>query len=187
MATDDRPYIIKTYDRWIILVIVLVAGWFLFRPIFAYAVYYRGLSFERMIQMHTAEHYYKKSIRIYPNIADGWIGLGELYYMWAPAQHEYYQKGIDVFTQGLSANPHNSTLSFDLGRMYFRARDYRNAVGALLRSAHDNPQSVFAWDYAAWASLRLGQRSNATRYWHQVLRVEPRNEAARRALRRYGV
>ena len=31
---DVRPYVVRTYDRWIILVVVITVGWFLFRPIF---------------------------------------------------------------------------------------------------------------------------------------------------------
>src|SRR5579864_5978877 len=79
-----HPYIVRTYDRWIILVIVLVAGWFMFRPIFAYTTYYRGLSFERMLRFDVALHYYRKSQAIYHAIPAGWVGEGDLHYMWAP-------------------------------------------------------------------------------------------------------
>src|SRR5579864_8663562 len=111
-----HPYIIRTYDRWIILVIVLVAGWFLFRPIFAYTTYYRGVSFERLLQFQTALHYYRKSTRIYPRIPEGWNGQGELYLMWAPADKASYEKAIDVLNEGLNYNPAAAQLAFNLGR-----------------------------------------------------------------------
>jgi len=185
-VVQERPYIIRTYDRWIILVIVLVAGWYLFRPIFAFTVYYRGLSFERMIRTSAAEHYYGKSTAIYPRIPEGWIGLGELYYMQAPSQPAAYARGIATMRRGLAYNPKSSQLAFDLGRMYFRASDYRNALPALLQSIADDPQRLFAWDYAAWTSLRLGRRADALRYWHQVLKIAPTDSAVLTAVKRYG-
>ena len=185
-AADQRPYIIRTYDRWIIFVIVLVAGWLLFRPIFGFTIYYRGLSFERMLQLQTAEHYYKKSTVVYPRLPEGWIGLGELYYMWTPAQPQYYAKGIAVLKEAASFNPHNAKLAFDLGRFYFRAHDYRRALPAFLRSASDDPASVFAWDFAAWSCVHMGQRERALRYWHEVLKLEPTNAAVLRAVKTYG-
>ena len=54
MKEDVRPYIIRTYDRWIILVLVLVCGYLLFRPVIAFSAYYRGLSFERMLSPRDA-------------------------------------------------------------------------------------------------------------------------------------
>src|SRR6202030_3512227 len=77
-AGDIRPYVIRTYDRWIILVVVLVVGWFLFRPMFGYAVYYRGLSFERMLNLEVAESYYAKSTRVYPYLVEPWLALSVL-------------------------------------------------------------------------------------------------------------
>src|SRR5215469_6715678 len=93
-ADHVKPYIIKTYDRWIILVLVLVAGWFLFRPIFAFSVYYRGVSFEHMLAMNTAEHYYRKSIAVYPRIPEGWIGLGTLQMMRSKTNPGDYESAV---------------------------------------------------------------------------------------------
>ncbi|MBC5825993.1 MAG: tetratricopeptide repeat protein [Candidatus Eremiobacteraeota bacterium] len=185
--SDERPYMIRTYDRWFILLIVLVAGWYLFRPIFAYTAYYRGVSFERMIQTKTAEHYYRKAIAIYPAGPDGWIALGELYYMWAPAQPAYYERGVDLLRRGLAFNPENAKLAFDLGRMYFRAHDYGHAIPVLLQSARNDPRGMFAWDYAAWASLHLGRRVDAGLFWRRALRITPSNPAVLAALKHYGV
>ena len=71
-AVDERPYIIRTYDRWIILIIVLIAGWLLFRPLMAYTVFYRGLSFERMFRLTDAEYYYRKATKVDPKVPQGW-------------------------------------------------------------------------------------------------------------------
>ena len=56
---------------------MLVAGYFLFRPMLAFSAYYRGLSFERMLSIRTAMHYYQRSIDIDPNVPEGWTALRE--------------------------------------------------------------------------------------------------------------
>ena len=87
---EVRPYIILTYDRWIILAIVLVGGWLLFRPIFSFAVY--------PLMMY-----------LWPS---GW--------RWQPNQPEYEQMILGVYaTLGIflllaSRNPseHRSLIAF---------------------------------------------------------------------------
>ena len=182
-TAEVKPYIIRTYDRWIILAIVLVVGWFLFRPIFAFVTYYRGVSFERMLRLHTAEHYYKKSIGIYPRIPEPWLGLGELYYFWTPGQPEYYPLTVQVFTRGLSYNPDSVPLAFYLGRAYFRAKNYRKAMAALRRCIALAPKDRFCLDYAAWAAIGLGDRALALKYWHRLLVFHPADEPVRNAVR----
>lgn len=170
-AHDARPYIIQTYDRWIILVIVLVGGWFLFRPIFAFSVYYRGVSFEHMLVLSTAEHYYRKAISVDPHVPEGWIGLGGLQMMRARAYPNDYANAVDTFTRGMSYSPHNGALPFLLCRTYYEiGKDYRNALGACQRAFESTPANTFAWDYAAWAALHLGQRDLALQYWREALR-----------------
>ena len=53
---DVRPYVVRTYDRWIILVLVVVVGWLLFRSVFAVVTAYRGVTFEAALIPDTAEH-----------------------------------------------------------------------------------------------------------------------------------
>jgi tetratricopeptide (TPR) repeat protein len=170
-ATDVRPYIVQTYDRWIILVIVLVVGWFLFRPIFAFSVYYRGLSFEHMLRMQTAEHYYRKAIGVDPRVPEGWLGLGSLQMMRARAYPDQYSAAVDTFTRGSGYSPRNGALPFMLCRTYYEvAKDYKNALSACQRAFANAPENSFAWDYAAWAALHLGQREQALQYWREALR-----------------
>ena len=52
---DLRPYVVRMYDRWIILAIILLVAWSPWvRGLFAFTLYYRGLSFERMLVLTTA-------------------------------------------------------------------------------------------------------------------------------------
>jgi tetratricopeptide (TPR) repeat protein len=186
MAADERPYVIRTYDRWIILIVVLVGGWFLFRPIIAYSVYYRGVSYEHLLRLHTAEHYYAKSTRVYTKIPQGWQAWGELYLMRAPSEKSAQQTAVDVFVKGISYNPRFAPLAFDLGRAYFIGKDYANARAAFERSAHYAPDDMFSWDFAAWASLKSGNLTLARKYWHEVLRIDPGNATAARQLATLG-
>jgi len=170
-AADVRPYVIKTYDRWIILALVLVAGWFLFRPIFAFSVYYRGLSFEHMLAVRTAEHYYRKSISVYPRIPEGWLGLGTLQMMRGRGNPGDYESAIQTFKSGIAYNPKDGLLPWQLCRAYYEiGKDYSGALGACQAAVKNDPSNKFAWDYAAWASYHLGERDQALAYWREALR-----------------
>jgi tetratricopeptide (TPR) repeat protein len=187
MTEDIRPYVIRTYDRWIILVIVLVVGYILFRPVFAYSAYYRGLSFERMLSIPTAKHYYQRAIDIDKNVPDGWIGLGELYMMDGPTNRADHDLAVSTFTNGSEANPQNSELPFLLCRTYYeQGRDFKHALTACERSVKINPDNKFAWDYAAWSALQLGDARRAITFWQHALSIDPNYTAARLAIQKYG-
>jgi tetratricopeptide (TPR) repeat protein len=185
-APDERPYIVRTYDRWIILVLVLVLGWFLFRPLFAFVVYYRGVSFERMFQLPSAQHYYIKSTKVYPKIPQGWQGWAELLMMRAPSDESQRQLALSVLERGIGYNPNYGPLEFDLGRTYFMRKQYKQAAAAFVRSAQLSPNDLFSWDYAAWASFHEGDVPQALRYWHEVLRIDPKNVIAHRQIAHFG-
>ena len=186
MTEDVRPYVIRTYDRWIILVIVLVVGYILFRPIFAFTAYYRGLSFERMLSIPPAMHYYQRSIDIDPNIPDGWIGLGTLYMMDGRADKSDHDLAISTFTRGAAANPGNGLLPFLLCRTFYeQGHHFKDALPACLESVRRDPTDKFAWDYAAWSAIQTGDPKNAIRYWTQALAIDPRYYNARLAIARF--
>jgi len=185
-GADHRPYVIRTYDRWIILILVVVIGWFLFRPLFAFSVYYRGLSFERSLQIPSAYHYYIKSTHIYKKIPEGWQGWAELVMMKAPADEAQRQLALSILTQGISYNPTYAPLAFDLGRTYYMHKDYEPAAAAFYRSAQLAPDTMFYWDFAAWSSLHAGNVPLALKYWREVLRIDPGNAVAHRQIARYG-
>jgi tetratricopeptide (TPR) repeat protein len=182
LAADQRPYVIRTYDRWIILVLVLVIGWLIFRPLIAFTVYYRGVSYERMLRLNTAEHYYRKSTRVYAKIPQGWQAWGELYLMRAPSDKSAQQRAVEIFTEGIGYNPTFAPLAFYLGRTYYVAKDYVKARQAFERSARYAPDDMFSWDFAAWAALRSGDTAAARKYWRRVLVIDPGNATATREL-----
>jgi tetratricopeptide (TPR) repeat protein len=187
MTEDVRPYIIRTYDRWIILVIVLVVGYLLFRPIFAFTAYYRGLSFERMLSIPPAMHYYQRSIDIDPNIPEGWIGLGTLYMMDGRVYKDDHDLAVSTFTQGAAANPKNGLLPFLLCRTYYeQGHHFKDALAACLESVGRDPTSnKFAWDYAAWSAIQTGDAKDAIHYWAQALLIDPHYYNARLAITRF--
>ncbi|HXW76773.1 MAG TPA: tetratricopeptide repeat protein [Candidatus Eremiobacteraceae bacterium] len=192
---DDRPYVIKTYDRWIILLIVLVGGWFLFRPVFAEVCVFRGNTFESQLVDWTAEHYYKKAIAIDPAVPDGWIRLGELYYYFSHGDPQRTIEAANTFAAGMKAAPNDPYLPFDLGRVeLLRLHDYHKAEAALRESIRRNPQTTpvlrheaeFAWDYLGYAALHNGERKYAIECWQQVLKIDPDHTSARDAIVRAG-
>ncbi|MBC5805095.1 MAG: tetratricopeptide repeat protein [Candidatus Eremiobacter antarcticus] len=183
---EVRPYIIRTYDRWIILVLVLAIGWVLFRPLFAFSVYYRGVSYERMLRLTTAERYYRRSTAVYPKIPQGWQAWGELYLMHASGNAKDADEAVKIFSQGLALNPTAAAIAFDLGRTQYARKDFKAARVAFEESARLAPNDMFSWDFAAWSSLHSGDTPRARTYWHKVLKLDPGNEPARRALNQYG-
>ena len=184
---DVRPYVVRTYDRWIILVLVLGAGWLLFRPIFAVVTAYRGVTFEAALIPDTAEHYYKKAIAIDPGVPDGWIHLGELYYSFSYENRTRYELAAQTFEAGEKAVPNDARLPFDLGRTYLiKLHDYEKAEAALRTAVQRDPSMEFGWDYLAYAALKNGDRQFALECWRKVLQINPNHDSARRAILRYG-
>jgi tetratricopeptide (TPR) repeat protein len=184
-AEDVRPYIVRTYDRWIILVIVLVVGWLIFRPVIAFTVYYRGVNFERTFRLDDAEYYYKKATRVDPKVPQGWQAWGELERM-DQSDATARRATIDIFSRGLSYSPTYAPLAFNLGRAYFTDKQYAKAREAFLQSARYAPNDAFSWDFAAWSALHAGDRASAVQYWHRVLTIDPGNATARRMLGQLG-
>jgi tetratricopeptide (TPR) repeat protein len=186
-VSAQRPYIINTYDRWIILVIVMVGGWLLFRPVFAVVAAYRGVTFEASLLPDTAEHYYKKSISIDRSVPDGWIHLGELYYDWNRGDRARFEEAARTFQAGMRAVPTNARLPFDLGRTYLlKLHDYPRAEAALKEAVERDPQSEFGWDYLGYAAVKTGDRRYAIECWRRVLEIDPQHESARKAIARFG-
>ena len=62
------------------------------------------------------------------------------------------------------------------------AQLFPQARDAFLRSAHNNPNDIFSWDFAAWSSLHQGDIQRAREYWHEVLKIDPGNATAARQL-----
>jgi tetratricopeptide (TPR) repeat protein len=171
VKADVRPYIVKTYDRWIILAIVLIGGWFLFRPLFAFSVYYRGVSFEHMTALKIAGHYYQKAIGVDPRIPDGWHGLGGLYFMDARSSAQAYRDAVATFKKGLEYNPTSDVLAFDLCRVSLEVgKDYQQARSACELATKNWPTNAFAWDYAGWANARVGRTEQAIALWREAIK-----------------
>jgi tetratricopeptide (TPR) repeat protein len=186
-AHDVRPYIVRTYDRWIILVVVLVAGWLLFRPLIGFSVYYRGISFERMLNIRDAEYYYTRSTQVYPNDFEPWLALAVLQGMDGHVDSADYAAALSTLKTGLSFNPHSAALAFQLCRDYYEiGHDYPSAFSACARSVHDDPSNKFAWDYGAWAAHNDGDTKNAAAYWRRALRLDPTYTTAAQALSAIG-
>lgn len=182
-----RPYIVSTADRWIILVLVLVAGWFLFRPVFAVVAAYRGVTFESSLIPDAAEHYYRKAIAIDSAVPDGWIHLGELFYYWNYGQRSRFLEAAQVFQDGMRAVPNNARIPFDLGRVYLiKLKDYKKAEAALREAVRRDPMDEFSWDFLGYAAAGAGDRKYALECWRHVLKLNPNHDSARKALEQYG-
>ena len=101
------------------------------------------------------------------------------------AHPDQYTAAVDTFTSGLAYVPRSGALAFSLCRAYYEiGKDYQHALGACRRAFENTPANSFAWDYAAWAALHLGQRQQALQYWQEALRRG--HTPAAEAIKRYG-
>lgn len=184
---SDEPYVMSMLDRWLILVGVVAASLLFFKPLYGYSIYFRGVSFEESFQFAAASTYYQKATDEDAQIPEAWNARAELHLMRAGATPSEYQTAVQVFAQGIAANPGSELLRFDLCRAYYEVgHDDRGALRACRDAVRLDSGNAFAWDYAGWASIGLGDRWSAIGYWRHVLALQPHDAAIARAIARYG-
>ncbi len=104
--------------------------------------------------------------------------------MMGTRDHSTYQQAVDTLKGGLSFNPHNGALAFDLCRTYYEmGKDYAKARDACELSTRNDPANGFTWDYAGWANLHVGDRKAALDYWREA--VKRGHTPAEKAIKRY--
>lgn len=185
-AKNSPAYVVNMLDRWLILALIIGLSLAFCKPLFGYSIYFRGVSFEESFQFAAAEVYYQKAVDEYARIPEAWNALAQMHLMRARIDPAELTTALGVLHRGIAANPQDATLPFTLCRADYEVeRDYGSALTACRASVALNPENPFAWDYAAWASVRLGHTSQAISYWHRVLGLVPTDGAVMDALTRY--
>lgn len=82
-----------------------------------------GIAYHQMLDLNTAEKYYRLSIRANPHYAEALNNLGTIYYT-----RKNYRGAINQYKKALRINPQSASVLSNLGTGYFARKDYKRAA-----------------------------------------------------------
>lgn len=84
-----------------------------------------GIAFHQMLELGTAEKYYRLAIRCDPHYSEAINNLGTIYYA-----HKSYRRAIGEYRKALRIEPKAASVWSNLGTGYFSRKDYPHAAEA---------------------------------------------------------
>jgi tetratricopeptide (TPR) repeat protein len=82
-----------------------------------------GIAYHQMLDLVTAEKYYRLSIRANPHYAEAINNLGTVYYA-----RKSYRRAVNEYKRALRINPKSASVLSNLGTGYFARKDYKRAA-----------------------------------------------------------
>ena len=82
-----------------------------------------GIAYHQMLDLSTAEKYYRLSIRANPHYAEALNNLGTIYYT-----RKSYRQSINQYKRALRVNAQSASVLSNLGTAYFARKDYKRAA-----------------------------------------------------------
>jgi len=82
-----------------------------------------GIAYHQMLDLATAERYYKLSIHANPHYAEAINNLGTVFYA-----RKSYRRAINEYKAALRINPQSASVLSNLGTGYFARKDYKRAA-----------------------------------------------------------
>jgi tetratricopeptide (TPR) repeat protein len=82
-----------------------------------------GIAYHQMLELYTAERYYRLAIKASPEYAEAINNLGTVYYA-----HKGYRRAINQYKSALRINPKSASVLSNLGTAYFARKDYKRAA-----------------------------------------------------------
>ena len=120
---------------------------------------------------------YRAAVEVSPQEARLWNGLGLSYQgMGLP------EEAVGAFREAISRDPENSLYHFHLGKIYLTLKRLDEAKTAIQASALRDPLRVQPLLELGKLYAMSGQKDEALRTFQRVLRLEPRNIPATRAI-----
>jgi len=136
----------------------------------------RALVALRSGQPATAELLLEQATLNYPASAGAWVLLGSAY-----SQLERAGDAIQAYRHALRLDPSSANALFNLGVLYLRRTNYREAAATLQRFCASHPRDAGALIAYAHALFRLGQATLASRIIAQAIRADDAPEFVVRA------
>lgn len=81
-----------------------------------------GIAYHQMLDLVTAEKYYRLAVRVNPHYAEAINNLGTVYYA-----RKSYRRAISEYKKALRVNPKSASVLSNLGTGYFARKDYKRA------------------------------------------------------------
>ena len=82
-----------------------------------------GIAYHQMLDLNTAEKYYRLSVRADARYAEAINNLGTIYYT-----RKSYRRAITEYKKALRINPQSASVLSNLGTGYFARKDYKRAA-----------------------------------------------------------
>ena len=128
-------------------------------------------------QYNESESYYNKAIGLMPYSIEAKLGLV------LPLTQLGNWTGIKTqYLEILKIDPKNTTVNYDLGYIYYNAKDYANALTCFEKAVNLYPFSYYSVLMDAWCNLKLGKYTQASILFNKVLLISPGDASAKEGL-----
>lgn len=140
-----------------------------------------GIAYHQMLELDTAEKYYKMALKINPKYAEAVNNLGTVYYA-----KKSYRRAVGQYKKALRLNPESASVWSNLGTGYFARKDYKRASDAWQHALMLDPQ---VFESRSTQGVLLQERSVEERgkfhfYLAQTYAKAGRNELALQYIRK---
>ena len=124
-----------------------------------------GISYHQMLDLATAEKYYRLSIRANPHYAEAINNLGTIYYT-----RKGYRAAVNQYRRALRINPQSASVLSNLGTGYFARKDYKRAAEAWQQALAIDPE---VFENRSTQGVLLQERSVEERgKFHYMMAIE---------------
>ena len=94
-----------------------------------------GIAYHQMLDLGTAEKYYRLAIKANPHYAEAINNLGTIYYA-----HKSYRRAVNEYKKALRINPQSASMWSNLGTGYFARHDYPQASDCYQKALDLDPE-----------------------------------------------
>jgi len=94
-----------------------------------------GIAYHQMLDLTTAEKYYRLSVRANPHYPEAINNLGTIYYA-----RKSYRRAVNEYKRALRINPQSASVLSNLGTGYFARKDYKRAAEAWQEALAIDPE-----------------------------------------------
>ncbi len=94
-----------------------------------------GIAYHQMMELGTAEKYYRLSIKANPEYAEAINNLGTIYYA-----RKSYRRAINEYRKALRISPKSASMWSNLGTGYFARKDYPHAAECWQQALSIDPE-----------------------------------------------
>lgn len=94
-----------------------------------------GISYHQMLDLATAEKYYRAAIKANPHYSEAINNLGTVYYA-----RKSYRRAVNEYKKALRITPDSASVLSNLGTGYFARKDYKRAAEAWQQALAIDPE-----------------------------------------------